>query len=396
MLLEQLLNMEELEKDLNNRKILMRTHPSLPLAILNYSNECMFENYWSDAVQKCRGLIIEHKDFTKGLTGKEVVISRPFHKFFNLDYEGQPEYHRANLPNVEPTITEKMDGWFGILWQYNGQIGVASRGSFTSGGAVWATERVQKWIKYGANEEFPKGYTPIFEIISKEYRIVVDYPFEGLVLLGCVNNETGEELPYDELRNIWAKIASYAKDTTRPWLRLVKAHSMSLLECESDKKENFEGYVLTYPRLGTYPIKVKVKLEEYRELHRVITNITPKAIRRRMENPLADLLKPHLPSDFREWVHTEGEFLLTSLNSHLESTHLLLNNPDIKEVISKNDLLSHEGKKHIFAELEFYDSTHARAAMQILEGRISMAYASLWEMVWNTGENIYYQEGEGE
>jgi RNA ligase len=250
----------------------------------------MFDNYWPDTVCETRGLITT----AEPLYSERIVISRCFRKFFGLGHEGQEDYQIQNLPNTIPTVTEKMDGWFGILWKYkdtNEQLhyGVASRGSFTSPGAIFATNKLSKLIKYGAVEEFPTGYTPIFEIIAKECKVVVDYPFEGLVLLALVNNETGEELPYDNLQSVWAKIAGYSADN-RPWIRLVKAHRMTLAECSAHEEKNVEGFVLSYPRPGTYPIKVKVKLEEYKKLHKLITGITPQQIWRSLNDPMAEWL----------------------------------------------------------------------------------------------------------
>lgn len=217
MKLGELLDITLLREDINSRHILRRDHPNLPLSILNYSNSCMFEDYWSPAVQVCRGLVIElgeHQPISEDCE----IVARPFHKFFNLNHVSQPDYWEGNLPSIQPTVTEKVDGWFGILWRYNCEFpfsmvpnwddknkchwGIASRGSFESVGANYASGRLGKLIKYGAIDEFPKGYTPIFEIICRETKVVVDYPFEGLVLLALINNETGEEMPYDELRNI--------------------------------------------------------------------------------------------------------------------------------------------------------------------------------------------------
>src|SRR5271165_2275003 len=282
MKLGKLLDVEMLRAFMKDGFILRRNHPTLPLAILNYSNSCMFQDFWPEVVQQCRGLVIgavRDHDVCDDCD----VIARPFHKFFNLNHSSEPLYHEGNLPAVVPTVTEKMDGWFGILWKLNYVVGneavhygVASRGSFDSPGANFATAKLGKLIKYGAIDEFPEGYSAVFEIIFKAGRIVVDYPYEGLVLLALVNNETGEEMPYDDLRNVWAKIAAYAADN-RPWIRLVKAHDLGSKPIETatimstpvwgqavpKEIKNQEGFVLTYPRPGTFPIKVKVKFEDY-------------------------------------------------------------------------------------------------------------------------------------
>src|SRR6266404_2779333 len=139
MRLGEYLDITELHKLIESGHIKMQRHPEYPLAILNYSNECMFDDYWPDVIQKCRGLIINAPTNHAPCEDCEIV-SRPFHKFFNLNHNSQPDYIEGNLPESTPTVTEKVDGWFGIMWHYKDDekedhYGIASRGSFTSPGA---------------------------------------------------------------------------------------------------------------------------------------------------------------------------------------------------------------------------------------------------------------------
>lgn len=400
MILKQLLDMQLLNEDLKNRKISMNLHPSLPIAILNYTNECMFDNYWPETVQICRGLIIEVDPATyPNISGECRIISRPFHKFFGLDHDGQDDYILENLPKVIPTVTDKVDGWMGVLWNYtSGQTGevhwgVASRGSFISPGASFATEKLHKLIKYGAIEEFPKGYTPVFEIIFKAGRIVIQYPFEGLVLLGCVNNETGEELSYDQLREVWSKIATYSLD--KPWIRLVHAHNMTLTECLADKRTDREGYVLSYSRPGTYPIKVKVKLEEYKRLHRLITGVTAQQIWRSMSDPTFELLKDPIPTHFRRWVvgHQDSlnrRFLASLVRALRVSTQLRMDIGDLQDkqnrAVVMQDLLS------------IAEPSLAGLVLMILEGKVTEAFHSIWSSIRPQGRelDVFKRDSEGE
>src|SRR3954471_4347258 len=157
MRLGDLVDISELCEEKANRYIAVRRHPSLPLAILNYTNHATFDNRWSDTIMHCRGLIIDPVVDHEPCADCNIV-ARPFHKFFNLNQQGHPETLESNLPTIDPTVTEKMDGWFGILWkcEHEGQThyGVASRGSFESPGAVFATGKLPKLIKYGAIDEF--------------------------------------------------------------------------------------------------------------------------------------------------------------------------------------------------------------------------------------------------
>lgn len=410
MKLGELLDVEMLRASMKDRFIVRRNHPHLPLAILNYTNECMFKDFWPPEVQHCRGLIIGAVHDHDVCDDCE-IIARPFHKFFNLNYTTQPDYYESNLPKVEPTVTEKMDGWFGILWRYQTNddaplsmvpnwdptskcyYGVASRGSFESPGANFATSKLGKLIKYGAIEEFPKGYSPIFEIISKECKVVVDYPFEGLVLLGCVNNETGEELPYDQLQAVWAKIAGYSADN-RPWIRLVKAHSMSVDDCLTSDKKNFEGFVLSYPRPGTWPIKVKVKLDEYKRLHKLITGVTPQQIWGTLHDPLAPWLGSGVPDHFRKWAIQWRDKLYGEFHKTLRRVEGLL---DALPVQLVSTMTAEEQRKDYFHMLENRSPDLASIAMYLYDGKIYEAHQAIWNRIRPIGrEDTLYREGKGE
>jgi RNA ligase len=77
----------------------------------------------------------------------------------------------------------------------------------------------------------------------------------------------------------------------------------TLAEAAADKKDNAEGYVLTYPSTG---LKVKVKFEEYVRLHRILTGLNPKAIWEMLALNQGDavdsiLNDTKMPSGFIEW-----------------------------------------------------------------------------------------------
>lgn len=387
--LGNLLDINKFRQDVDSKRIDLQYHPSLPLVIANYSRLCTIDGYWPDHIQKCRGLIIETN--SRHIDANSKIIARPFHKFFGLNWAGQEEYQEANLPNVEPIVTEKMDGWFGIMWEYEGKFGVASRGSFTSPGALFATEKLQRIVKYGAIEEFPKGYSPIFEIIFKEGRVVVDYPFEGLVLLGCVDIEIGEELSYDQLQIVWAKIAGYSADN-HPWIRLVKSHHMSLDQVQAiQNRKNQEGFVLTYSRPGTWPIKVKVKLEEYKRLHRLITNVTPQQVWEHLSDPINQWMDTNTtPNNFRTWINDWKSTMFGQFHETLEKV-MGLYDADAKSDYEAGKI----SKQTAYQFLTTKDPKLGPIALFLLEGKITKAYDAIWDLIRPHGrcDLTFYQEG---
>ena len=290
------------------------------------------------------------------------------------------------------------------------------RGSFVSPGAEFATGKLGKLVKYGAIDEFPKGYTPLFEIICKACRIVVDYPFEGLVLLALVNNETGEEMPYQEMKAVWQKIANYSKDG-RPWVRLVETYDFggeplstvknyeNLVSSWTDgplvgSVKNHEGFVLTYPRPGTYPIKVKVKFEDYKRLHKLITGVTPQAIWRSIQNPMAKWEGEGIPRGFHEWATGWRDKLYGEFNNRLQYvTRLASLAADEVARLEPLDMKDPAQRKRLFELLSVQDVDKATIAMSLLEGRVYNAYQAIWDRtrpVANEEEETFYQDNQGE
>lgn len=240
------------------------------LTIYNYTHVAQHENLWDNVTEHCRGLIVGAGDYGTG-----EIIARPFRKFFNLNTSFRPETMEETLPNVKPYVSEKVDGSLGILFKHENKgfgpnVHIATRGSFASEQAQWATAWYRKHTM-GLYGDWPAGYTPLFEIIYNENRIVVSYPFEGLVLLGLVHIDTGMELPPEEVRS-WGRKNNLRVATQYP--------NLDLAQAKQDQSTNIEGYVLSYwdSKNLSAPLRVKVKTEEYCRLHKIVTGLNPKGI----------------------------------------------------------------------------------------------------------------------
>lgn len=284
MKLGELLNVEKLCAHCNNHVVNTQHHPALPLTIYNYGQKATFENIWDDVTTLCRGLIVE--------THTEELVARPFSKFFNLNTSYRPETGIESLPSELPEITEKLDGSLGILYRYKGFTGIATRGSFASDQATWASAWYNRELSHAV---WPEGWTPLFEIIYPENRVVVHYPWEGLTLLALVNMATGEEMTRGEVENIgWQN-----------GCKVVTRFDKSIEECQKQENDNFEGYVLTWHVPGRAPLKIKVKLAEYMRLHHLLTGISPKEIWRMLQNgeSFNDLVT-NVPEHYSAWINS--------------------------------------------------------------------------------------------
>lgn len=298
MKLTEYLDTVKLYEHLNNRVINAQHHHYAPLTIYNYGQKATFDNIWDDVTCKCRGLVVNE------CTGE--IVARPFQKFFNLGTAWRPETMDENLPPQLPEITEKLDGSLGILYRIGDMEAIATRGSFASDQAAWASAWYTRVLgqQHGRKAIWPEGWTPLFEIVYPDNRIVVKYEWEGLSLLTLVNIETGEEMQRHDVEAI-----AQHNDC-----RVVRRVFSSMKECRADNISNQEGYVLTWHKPKAPPLKIKVKFVDYIRLHRLLTSISPKEIWRMLKDSesFADLYD-NTPSHYQEWV--------TAWKNSLEATY---------------------------------------------------------------------------
>ena len=245
-------------------------HPTLPLAIYNYSRKTQYEGIWDSITLMCRGLILDSDGN---------IIARSFNKFFNME-EHKPE----EIPNEPFEVFDKMDGSLGIYFHYDGKWHMATKGSFTSDQSIKGFEIAKK---YNYDRICVPGFTYLFEIIYPENRIVVDYSgVERLVLLSIVNPD-GKELMYDDIEmDGWD---------------IVNRHDgiRDFSELKSKISQNSEGYVIRF-RKG---FRMKIKGEEYVRLHRILTGFSNVDIWEYLKDKkdLAELLD-RVPDEFDTWV----------------------------------------------------------------------------------------------
>jgi RNA ligase len=298
-------NLELLQKHyIDKGLIIKQVHPTLPLSIYNYSRECQFNGNWDRYTLACRGLVLDNEGN---------VIAKPFPKFFNWEEIKDDKYAhcegcrrvgmincahpeecggwemRSVIPNESFEVYEKMDGSLGIIFHYEGEWHIATRGSFTSEQAIKGKEILNKYNR----AELMENYTYLVEIIYSENRIVVDYgKEERLVLLGIVRTDSGEELDYITMSN--------ESDVTG--IPLVMKYKTWGEDWETLKKEiskDNEGYVIRF----SGGMRMKIKGTEYVRLHKILTNFSTKDIWELLRNnePLEPFLE-RVPDEFDKWV----------------------------------------------------------------------------------------------
>lgn len=277
MKLADLFPLYELRDAIDAGLVSVQKHPDLPLEIYNYSPTAQYSRAWTPVTTQCRGLIVDK-------LGN--IVARPFPKFFN--YGEMDQY--GSLPPGDPIVAEKMDGSLGIIYTYDGRTAVATRGSFTSDQALWATENLHKTYPGFEN---PGGVTTLVEIIYPENRIVVDYgDQEGLWFLAAIDTDTGADI----LSNIYWWDGPRAR--TFQYTTLEEA----VAAASSDEFASEEGVVLCWPQPYSPALRIKVKHPRYVELHRIVTGLSTRTVWEALANNTFGELIDNVPDEFHPWV----------------------------------------------------------------------------------------------
>ena len=272
---------EKLEKYYQDGLLLKQTHPTKDLTIWNYSPSVQYDRLWDDITMQCRGLVTNSE-------GK--IIARPFGKFFNYE-ELTPE----QIPNENFDVFEKMDGSLGILFNYDNEWIIATRGSFTSPQAIKGRELLEK---YNYNRLHP-DYTYLLEIIYHENRIVCEYDFEDVVLLGVIHTETGNEVNINNTDNEDVRLNNMINNLGFKIVTLYKTWGEGFDNLKKEISKNKEGYVIRFKN----GFRMKIKGEEYVRLHRILTNISNRDVWEYLKEgrPFDDILD-RVPDEFYDWV----------------------------------------------------------------------------------------------
>lgn len=256
-------------RDLSQTKFIkIQQHPEEDLLLFNYTPHTQYNNHWTAETLCARGLITD-------LEGN--IVARPFPKFFNLN-----EYD-DELPELPFEVYEKMDGSLGIIYFVNGEARVATRGSFESDQAKYAMNMLREMYSH---VQFNPAITYLVEIIYPENKIVVNYgDRRQLVLIGMIETASGVELPLE--------------DIGLPVVKKYDGLSTDIHSLSSLNESNKEGFVVRYSN----GLRLKVKFEEYKRLHKLMTSVSERTIWKLLSNgdSMNELLE-NVPDELYNWV----------------------------------------------------------------------------------------------
>lgn len=329
--------------------VTVRPHKFFPLRIVNYTPRAQYERAWTPELVQCRGLVYDDQ---------WNLVARPFPKFFNYEEHLGADPVAGPLPAGPYTVTEKFDGSLGIVFRWQDEVLLATRGSFHSEQAEHGTDILYRYmIQLGWR--FPEeGFTHLFEIIYPANRIVVDYgSAERLQHLATIENATGEEMA--------SMLGNYGEFSLLP--------ASTPEDLKRMQVPNREGYVLRYAN-GQ---RVKIKFDQYVELHRLVTGSDSVSIwecLRNGQDPLATLTS--LPDELYGWAEQTKTQLLSEYANAVQQTQeqyrsILLSLGTAQcEVPSRKD----------FAALAVQQE-HPQLLFMLLDGNQAKLNDAVWKLI---------------
>lgn len=261
---------EILENYYDQKLLIKQHHPDLPLIIWNYSPRVQYEKLWDETTLMCRALVTDQKGS---------IVARSFSKFFNLEEEKE-------IPNEPYQIYEKLDGSLIVVFWFENELVVASKGSFVSEHAIQAKRLLDNYDLSCLDST--KTYC--FELVAPWNRIVCSYPKEELFLLAKFD-VSGNEYSVEKYNNF-------------PIVK--KYDQINIQKIKETITDDREGVVVRF-NSGK---RIKIKGSEYVRLHKLVTGLS--------ENSILDLLKNNqslesildkVPDEFYQWAKSvENKF----------------------------------------------------------------------------------------
>jgi len=282
-----------LEKYIKEGKIEKNDHPTLPLSIYNYTREVQYKGDWDEITLSMRGTVLDRDGY---------VIASAFEKFFNYEEVKDRLPSRSDYVYVQ----KKMDGSLGILFHYNGEWHLATRGSFTSEQAKKGMEILKEKYKF-FEHNFMTHVTYIVEILYPENKIVVDYNNEEKIVF-LSTSEGGIENHWTTSLPIFIGSGIKKEDIIKTEQHFVFGKDLY----ESLKAQNIhneEGFVVIFQPY----FRMKIKFEDYVRLHRLITGFSNVDIWEALrDGKNMDEILANVPDEFDKW----GRGIIEDLKYH--------------------------------------------------------------------------------
>ena len=229
------------------------------LIMLNYTQGASAP---CEIVNECRGLILDAANDYK-------VIRYSFYRFYNYGEDGAADLDFRSL-----RVQDKIDGSMVMLYWYDDRWHISTRSTFdcdntpVHGNSAKTYGYLIKKAMHNQNinmYNLDKRYTHVFELVSPDARVIINYPETKLYYLMSRNNETYEEviLPIGCVRPRYHMLSNFNGSMSA--VEVFKEINDMANEYDGSK---FEGFVV----LDKHNNRVKVKNIDWIRLHILYNN----------------------------------------------------------------------------------------------------------------------------
>lgn len=215
------------------------------------------------------------------------IMSRKFHKFFNIGELDETQPHNVDFSNPHK-ILKKLDGSMVTSMIINNKVIWCSKMGITFISPMVASFVADKqyydaFARYCANNDI----TPIFEFTSPDNRIVISYGIDNLVLLAARHNVSG--IYIDIYSSDFANVVQHYNIPTVDTISSFNSVSDLIDYVRPLKGE--EGFVIAFDD----GYRLKIKADEYVRIHKTKDRIRSNRniVDLMLNNELDDLI-PHL------------------------------------------------------------------------------------------------------
>lgn len=240
-------------------------------------------------LRECRGLVFDK--------AYGVVLSRRYHKFFNINEKSFTQSHLIDWtqPHV---VLEKLDGSMIAPYPHAGRPGGVAWG--TKMGATDVSLPVEDFVEKNPQyrtlffELYERGFTPLFEWCSRKQKIVIDHKVDRLVLTGVRSIHSGE---YASHAALLAFGLTYGVEVVKALPGT--AENIEQFMADAYDVEGEEGYIIRFHNGHM----LKIKGRWYCQIHRTKDNLTrEKDVWKMILDDNLDDVKPFMDPDDRARV----------------------------------------------------------------------------------------------
>lgn len=295
----------------------------------------------ANILRECRGLIFDK-------SGE--LLSRPLHKFFNLNEREETLVKNISFEDCE--TYEKLDGsmirpvWIKELnkFWWCTKMGMSDT-------AVNADQYANSKSNYIGFAEMctTMGVTPTFEWCSNKNRIVISHPEDKLVLIAIRENFNGNYFLYN-------KIVEMAQAFDIPVVQKININPDSLIS-KVKGMTGIEGFIFTFPNGN----RVKIKTDEYLHIHKAkdIVSSNKNMLQLIVENQLDDI-KPSLLAEDLKIVEDFEAFISDKIQKKVDyidaQYQVYLNKYNDRREFAINTDVDNITKSMVFSKIDGKDS----------------------------------------